>query len=242
MKNIEIIFEDSDVLVINKPAGLVVHSDGRTKEKTLADWLIQKYSEIKEVGETWESDKEEVIYRPGIVHRLDRDTSGVMIIAKTQESYEFLKEQFQERKAKKEYHVFVNGLIKEDEGVIERPIGKSPADFRRWSAQPGARGVLRDAITEYEVLKRTGKGNDGFTYLVARPRTGRTHQIRVHLKALHHPVVADTLYGLKKAKKKLGFKRQALHAQTLTIETTTGAKTFEAPLPEDFAHAIDLFE
>ena len=135
-----IIFEDDNILVIDKPAGLMVHSDGRTKEETLSDWVLKKYPELKDVGEPWED-----IPRPGIVHRLDKDTSGVMVLAKTQETFEELKGQFQERKIKKTYRAFAYDPFKEENGEIDRPIGKSKSDFRKWSAQPGSRGVQREA-------------------------------------------------------------------------------------------------
>ncbi len=229
-----IIYEDEDVLVINKPSGLVVHGDGRTKEDSVADWVVEKYPEIKEVGEPWENQKGELIPRPGIVHRLDRETSGVMVVAKTQESFEFLKEQFKERNVKKTYRTFVYDVFKEEDGDIERPIGKSKNDFRKWSAQPGSRGVQRSAHTAWEVLGRIEKNNKKYTYLELTPTTGRTHQLRVHLKAIHHPIVCDKLYAPKRGCY-LGFKRLALHAHTLTISTKG---TFEAPFPEDFEDAI----
>lgn len=232
--NPTIIYEDDEILVINKPSGLVVHGDGRTEEYSVSDWVIKNYSDLKEVGEPWENQKGEIIPRPGIVHRLDRDTSGVMVVAKTQESFEFLKEQFQERTIKKTYHTFVYDSFKEEEGDIDRPIGKSKTDFRMWSAQPGSRGVQREAHTAWEVLGRIEKNNKKYTYLELTPTTGRTHQLRVHLKAIHHPIVCDKLYAPKRGCA-LGFKRLALHASTITIP---GKDTFEAPYPEDFTAAL----
>ncbi len=248
----KIIFEDSDILVLNKPAGLVVHSDGRTDEYTLADWLAENYPEIKEVGEPWvlgngmnsQSDLKDMIFRPGIVHRLDRETSGVMIVAKNQKSYEFLKKQFKNREIEKEYRVILNGTFKDDieEGAINKPIGKSPSDFRKWSAQPGARGVLRDAVTEYKILGRTGKGNDGYAYISAMPKTGRTHQIRVHFKAIHHPVLGDRLYGTKKVRN-IGIKvpRTMLHAYRIKFKNLKGEQVeYLAPLPKDFNKVLEV--
>jgi 23S rRNA pseudouridine1911/1915/1917 synthase len=239
--NIEILYEDKDVVVINKPAGLVVHPDGRTEEPTLVDWILEKYPDVKEVGEPWKSPKGEMIYRPGIVHRLDRETSGVLIVAKNQDAFMVLKAQFQERDIKKVYHAFVYGEIKEDEGVVNRPIGKSNKDFRMWSAQRGARGELREAITEYKVLKRTETGNirKGFSYVELQPKTGRTHQIRVHLKAINHPVICDTLYA-PKMEPALGFTRLALHAKSIEFARPYNGMlmTIEAPLPEDFERAL----
>ncbi|PCI30859.1 RluA family pseudouridine synthase [Candidatus Kaiserbacteria bacterium] len=235
MDKITIIFEDENVLVLNKPAGLVVHGDGRTEEETLSDWLIENYPEIEKVGEPWKE-----IPRPGIVHRLDRDTTGVMIIAKNQDTYEFLKDQFKEREVKKEYLAFAYDHFKEEEGEIDRAIGKSKSDFRRWSAQPGSRGVQREALTLWEALKEVSFGSKVYTYMRLTPKTGRTHQLRVHLKAIHHPIVCDSLYAPKR-ECALGFNRLALHASKLTVELPGGeVKEFEAPLPEDFKSALEI--
>lgn len=243
-----IIFENDHLLAINKPAGLVVHPDGKTKERTLCDWLMEKYPEMKEVGEPTILADGTIIYRPGIVHRLDRDTSGVMIVAKTQASFEFLKEQFKDREVKKVYNAVVWGLVKEDKGTIDRPIGRSRGDFRKWSAERFARGELRPAVTDYKVLARitdpdhkSHKIIPNFSYIEAYPRTGRTHQIRVHLKAINHPVVGDTLYASNHPQA-LGFSRLALHARSIDIEDVDGSMHhFEAPLPSDFQTAIKTF-
>lgn len=238
--NPTIIYEDADILVIDKPAGLVVHGDGRTEEETLSDWLVSKYPAIQKVGEPWVNQKGETILRPGIVHRLDRETSGVMVIAKTQKQFEFLKEQFKEHAVQKTYRAFAYDTFKEEKGEIERPIGKSKGDFRKWSAQPGSRGILRDAHTSWVVLESLTVSGKIYTYLELTPKTGRTHQLRVHLKAIHHPIVCDGLYAPKRGTA-LGFKRLALHAHTLTLPRRKGDPvTFEAPLPEDFIHALSL--
>ena len=231
--DIPILYEDGDVVVVNKPSGLVVHSDGKTKEPTLADdWVLTHYPETKNVGEPFVKDGV-TIPRPGIVHRLDRATSGALVIAKNERAFEHLKRQFQEREVTKTYNAFVYGAMKEEDGVIDRPIGKSASDFRLRSAQRGARGVLREAVTEYTVLSR---GADA-SFLEIRPKTGRTHQIRVHLKAINHPVVCDTLYAPKRPPL-FGFSRLALHARSIAFKTIGGEMvTVEAPLPEDFVAA-----
>lgn len=230
--NIEVIYEDDDILVVHKPEGLMVHGDGRSTESTLADWLLEQYPDMKDVGEPWEDADGKRIVRPGIVHRLDRDTSGVMVVAKTSESYEHLKGQFKERRVEKTYHTVVYGNIKEDEGLIDKPIGKSNKDFRRFSAQPKARGTMRDAVTEYRVIGRAA--DKSACYLEVRPKTGRTHQIRVHMKAIHHPVVCDPLYA-EGRECLFGLKRLALHAFALTFVTPSGEEeTFTAPLPPEF--------
>lgn len=233
---IPILYQSTDILAINKPAGLVVHGDGRTTEPTLADWVLEHFPQTKEVGESITLTSGEIIHRPGIVHRLDRDTSGVMLIALTEKGFDLLKGQFQDRDIKKKYHAFVYGIVKEDEGVIDRPIARSRKDFRLWSAQRGGRGEARDAVTDYKVLKRDEEKD--VTFIEASPHTGRTHQIRVHFKAINHPVVADSLYAPKRDPI-LGFKRLALHAKQITFTTLDReGVTIEAPYPEDFKVAL----
>jgi 23S rRNA pseudouridine1911/1915/1917 synthase len=232
-----ILYEDENILAINKPSGLVVHSDGKTKEKTLVDWLNENYPEIKEVGEPGKTASGETILRGGIVHRLDRGTSGVMLVAKNQEAFENLKKQFQEHKILKTYQAFVFGEMKNDTGTIDRQIGRSSTDFRKWSAQRGARGELREAITEYKVLQK----KSGYSFVEIYPKTGRTHQIRVHFKAINYPLVSDTLYAPKK-ENDLGFTRLALHSYKVTFSDLSGAShTVEAPYPDDFKEALSRF-
>lgn len=240
---IPIIYEDENIVAINKPVGLVVHSarptseerrDGKTKEKTLVDWIMEKYPKIEDVGEPLVLSSGEIIKRPGIVHRLDRETSGVLVVVKNQEAFLFLKKQFQDRETQKSYRAFVYGEVKNDKGVIDRPIGRSSSDFRKWSAQRGARGKMREAITEYKVLARKG----GFSYLELNPKTGRTHQLRVHLKAINYPIVCDNLYAPKQ-ECALGFSRLALHAYSLELNLPDGKRIkLEADLPEDFQKAV----
>ncbi|TSC69977.1 MAG: Ribosomal large subunit pseudouridine synthase D [Parcubacteria group bacterium Gr01-1014_46] len=236
--NPEILYEDSEVLAVDKPAGLVVHSDGKTEEKTLVDWLLSKYPEIKDVGEPGKTSTGETVLRSGIVHRLDRETSGVMLVAKTEESFQNLKKQFQNHEIKKTYQAFVWGELKNDEGVIDRPISRSSKDFRMWTAQRGGRGIEREAITEYKVLQR----KDGYSFVEVTPKTGRTHQIRVHFKAINYPLVGDALYGPDK-ENTLGFKRLALHSKEVTFSDTKGeSHTVSASYPEDFEHAMALLQ
>ena len=225
---INVLYEDNYILALNKPSGLLVHSDGRNKEKNLSDWINENYPKLKEVGEEQILQNGEIIKRPGIVHRLDKDTSGVIVVAKTKESYKFLKKQFQNREVQKIYHAVVWGKFLEDkmEGVIEKPIGRSASDFRKWSAEFGAKGELREAVTEYKVLaQRSFRGdksgqNKEFAYVEVKPKTGRTHQIRVHLKSISHPVVCDKLYSSKKCipDECLGFSRLALHALSVKLK------------------------
>lgn len=225
-----ILYEDDDVLVLNKPAGLLVHADGRTEEPTLVDWLLKKYPSIQGVGEYG------AVERSGIVHRLDRETSGALVVAKNQKAFEELKKQFQDRTVEKIYHAFVYGKVKQDEGVIDRPIARSKRAGALWSATRGRRGKEREAMTEYRVLKR----GDDVSLLELRPLTGRTHQLRVHLKAINYPVVCDKLYALHR-ECLLGFSRLALHARSLSLALPSGKNIkIEAPYPEDFERALSL--
>jgi 23S rRNA pseudouridine1911/1915/1917 synthase len=215
-----------------------VHSDGRSREAVLTDWLLDKYPKLQDVGEPLRLSSGEIINRPGIVHRIDRETSGVLLIAKDQKSFFYLKSQFQNRLVLKTYNAFLYGAMKIGKGLINRPIGKSRKDFRLYSAQRGARGQLREAITEYLVLKK----DKNFSFAEIYPKTGRTHQIRAHFKAIHHPIVCDKLYA-PKHKCALGFTRLALHARSLSLALPSGCRIIvEAPLPEDFVKAIGLVE
>lgn len=234
----EILYEDEDIIAINKPAGLVVHSDGKTAEPNLVEWLLSKFPEIKDVGEPGKDSNGKEVLRSGIVHRLDRGTSGVMLVAKTQEAFECLKKQFQAHEIKKTYEAFVFGEIKQDEGTIDRPIGRSSKDFRMWSAQRGARGEMREARTEYKVLVRGG----GYSFIEAYPKTGRTHQIRVHFKAISYPLVGDALYAPNR-ENTLGFSRLALHSREVAFKDTKGeSHTVVAPEPEDFMVARSILQ
>ena len=252
LPKITILHEDEHFVVINKPAGLVVHADGRTEEPTLVDWIMKKYPKMKKVGEPIVLADGTELLRPGIVHRLDRDTSGVLLVAKTQEAFLHAKTQFQERVTKKIYRTFVYGAVRLDSDEINRPIGRSKSDFRRWTAQRGVRGEMREAVTRYTVLGRMkGVVNDftqevgDFSYLEVRPLTGRTHQIRVHMKAINHPVIEDSLYTenlVQKFPHALGFGRLALHALRLEIKDMNGKTlSVEAPLPEDFQEAVKKY-
>jgi len=223
----EILYEDKDLVVINKPAGLVVHSDGRTIEPSVSDWFAGKYPDSKNIGE-----KLGDIERPGIVHRLDRETSGALILAKTKEGYECLKKQFQSREIEKVYHLFVYGKLKEEHGIINLKIARSKSDFRKRVA--GREG--REATTYYKVLKQTPE----IAFVEAKPKTGRTHQIRVHFKAIHHPVVADSLYA-SRFPKILGFNRLALHAREIKFRDVSGGQhRVLANYPEDFQKVLDM--
>lgn len=237
---LNILYEDKDVLVVDKPKGLMVHGDGRTKEKTLVDILISKYPKIKNVGDGAitpsnpnlknENGKLKIL-RSGIVHRLDKETSGVLIVAKNQKSFEFLKAQFAGRNVKKIYRALVAGFMKEDRGTVSASIGRSKSDFRKRVV--GGRGEVREAVTMWRVLKRFTKGSKKYSYLEVFPKTGRTHQIRVHMKYTGHPIVSDELYGSMKDLK--NFPRLMLHAFSLELALPSGKKLkISAPLPSEF--------
>lgn len=236
-----ILYEDADVLVINKPAGLIVHSDGRTVEPSVAEWVVGKYPSMKGVGEPWLSPQGAVVDRPGIVHRLDRTTSGVLILAKTQAAHVFLKNQFQDRTTEKEYLALVYGHPKENAGRIEKEIVRVKSVPPRWGVSFGKENKKRAAITDWRVeLRGTSPEGEPVSLVRVLPKTGRTHQIRVHLQAIHHPIVSDHLYAAKKPQL-MGLTRPALHAAKLTISLPShGVRTFEAPLPSDMADAVKL--
>jgi len=197
--------------------------DGRTKEETAEDWFKETYCEVK-------------LEHP-YAHRLDRDTSGVLVFAKNEKAHDFLRKAFTDREVKKEYLAIVHGVPSERKGVIDFDIGRSRKDFRMRSAQPKAKGRLREAVTRYEVIGTAEEGSGKYTLLRVRPKTGRTHQIRVHCAAIQHPIVCDQLYAPQRPPM-LGFKRLALHALSITILHPSGKEmTFVAPLPPDFIAA-----
>lgn len=234
--HIEVLYEDAHMLAIHKPAGIMVHEDGRGEEPTVVDWLLARAPMARGVGEPGRTPEGAPLERSGVVHRLDRETSGVLVLAKTQDAFTYLKSQFHDHTVEKEYRAFVYGVMKEKWGTINRPIGRSSKDFRRRSAERGARGTLRSAVTHWELIDQSAS----YAYLTLHPKTGRTHQIRVHLKAIGRPVVGDSLYASKTLLESdnLGFTRLALHAYRLVITTLDGVrKELCAPLPEDFKRA-----
>ncbi|HEY5442853.1 MAG TPA: RluA family pseudouridine synthase [Candidatus Saccharimonadales bacterium] len=204
-----VLYEDKDCVVINKPLGLLTHSKGAfNPEATVSTWLRSRMTALK--GE-----------RAGIVHRLDRATSGVMICAKTPEALSWLQKQFSQRKVKKTYLAIVEGTLKDPEAIIDMPIERNPKKPQTFRV--GSNG--KAAVTAYKVLKTTDK----LSLLELRPTTGRTHQLRVHLEELHHPILGDTFYGGKQAD------RLFLHAQALEITLPNKQrKIFQVPMPPEF--------
>lgn len=229
-----ILFENDDLVAIDKPSGLMTHPDGRSTEPSASDWFAKRYPDSATVGETQRLPDGTELARPGVVHRLDRETSGVLVFAKTPEAHAFLKEAFQAREAKKTYLAMTYGAPKEKKGTIDFVIGRSRQDFRLRSAQPKAKGILREAITHYKVLAEAGE----YALMELHPETGRTHQIRVHLKAIHHPIVADPLYAPNRERPQ-GMERLALHAFRLDLPLPSGGRhLLEAPLPPDLAGVL----
>lgn len=233
--NIPILYEDDDVLAVDKPARIVVFPEGssvqteKTANTTLIDLLIEEYPAVKNVGEA---------PRYGVVHRLDKDTSGVLLVAKNPEALIFLQKQFKNRGVEKKYLALVTGRVKEEQGTITTLLGRSPKDPRKQkvhSLDERAMG-LREAITEYKVLQRF----EGYTFLEVQIKTGRKHQIRAHLSNLHHPVAGDRLYGFKDSPVPEGLSRQFLHAASLKISLPDGTtKEFHSDLPEDLKNILN---
>ena len=220
---LEVLFEDNDLIVINKPAGLVVHPGAGHREHTLVNALLNHCATLSGIG-----GKE----RPGIVHRLDKETSGCLVVAKNDATHQDLSKQFAARTVEKIYLALVAGKLRKPAGVIEERIGRHPIHRRRMSATT-LRG--RAAKTEYRAVR----SSDRATLIECRLHSGRTHQIRVHLHHLGHPVLGDKVYAPRLAK---DFPRQMLHAWKLGFRhpRTEEWKNFEAPLPPDFATAIRL--
>lgn len=240
---IEVVFENDDVLVVNKPAGVMVHEDGHYEGETVVDWFLSRVPTARGVGEPQTNNKGEPMERSGVVHRLDVETSGVLVLAKNQKAYEHLKAQFHDRLVQKEYRAFVYGHMRETWGTVDRPIGRSAKSFRLRSAERGAKGTLRDAVTQWECIGMGEYEGEPYSYIKVKPKTGRTHQIRVHMKAIDRPIVCDTLYAGKKIEQgnNLELTQLALHAHVLEIALPDGSvERFVAPVPQKMIEAGDL--
>lgn len=230
---IKTIYEDADILIIDKPSGLLTHPVNREdKSESVVSWVLKTHPEIVGVKDVCgEKLGNWVDLRPGIVHRLDKETSGLLVIAKNQPAFDYLKKLFQERKIKKTYIALVYGRLKNKKGVIEIPLGK--LGTRQTTRIHGKRDLKeKNAITEYEVLKEY----TGYSLLEIAPKTGRTHQIRVHLKSIGHPVVCDPLYAGKKLVCPPELGRLFLHAQKLSFVSPAGESlTVETDSPPELA-------
>ncbi|WP_346896005.1 RluA family pseudouridine synthase [Clostridium sp. UBA7503] len=219
---LDIIYEDSDVIVINKPQDMVVHPAPGNYTGTLVNGLLHHCKDLSGING---------VIRPGIVHRIDKDTSGVLVVAKNDKSHNSLAMQLKDHSMKRTYYAIVEGIVKEEEGTVRTNIGRHPIDRIKMAVVKYG----KEAITNYKVLERF-KSN---TLVECRLETGRTHQIRVHMAHLHHPLIGDQVYGYKKQKFKL--QGQALHAKKLGfIHPTTGEyMEFDSQLPEYFQDILD---
>ncbi len=217
---LDIVYEDDDLVVINKPQGLVVHPASSYHEPTLVHGLLHQIDELSSING---------VVRPGIVHRIDKDTSGLLVVAKNDKSHQFLSEELQSHLIKREYIALVYGDFKEEEGSIDAPIARHPKNRLKMAVVPQG----KHAKTHFKVIERFGK----YTLISCILETGRTHQIRVHMAYINHPVVGDPLYGPKDV---IGDKGQFLHAQKLTLQhpTTKKEMSFEADLPDNFKSMI----
>lgn len=215
---LSIVYEDEHVLVVDKPAGMVVHPGAGQARGTLAAAVLAHAPATAGVGGP---------RRPGIVHRLDKGTSGLLMLAKTPAAWESLTAQLAARTVSRRYLAIVHGRVAPDEGVVDAPIGRDPRHRQRMAVRPAGRG--RPAVTRYRVLERFAR----FTYLEARPETGRTHQIRVHLALLGHPIAGDDVYGRGRPTLPVPVEGLALHAAEITFRhpATHRRTTFAAPLP-----------
>lgn len=236
---ISVIYKDKNFLALYKPAGVLVHQTlfKNSKNSTVVDWLLKNYPEVKEVGD----DRK---IRPGIVHRLDKDTSGVMVVPRNQHYFEYLKKLFSGKAGpasgrppaiKKNYLALVYGELKPRVGKIEKPISLKSGSVKRtvWKGK-----MEKRAITEYKVIRYFASG---YSLVEVEPHTGRTHQIRIHLSSLGHPVVGDSLYGPKK--NPFGLARQFLHAESLEWTHEGGKRIkIESELPEELQGIIDELE
>jgi len=242
----KVIYEDDSILVVSKPAGQTVNRAETTRgERTLQDEL-EEYLQIRSTKHEaqnvsdFDAQISDFTRRAGIVHRLDKETSGVLVVAKTEKAFAELQRQFKAREVKKEYLALVHGEIKDRRGRIEAPIGRNPKNRMRFDVVEGG----RPSATEYETIDNqpSSINNEAFSYLRVRPLTGRTHQIRVHMKHIGHPVVADPLYLSHKQLKqdRQWCPRIFLHAESLGFaHPVSGAWVrFEAELPEDLKAAL----
>lgn len=221
---LDIVYEDDSVLVINKPRGMVVHpAVGNERGTVVNAALFHCQGSLSGINGS---------VRPGIVHRIDKDTTGLLVIAKNDRAHKSLTDQLADRSLSRVYYALVNGNIKEDGGTVDAPIGRSPKDRKKMAVVPDG----RSAVTDFEVIERFG----AYTLVRCKLRTGRTHQIRVHMKHIGHSVVGDKAYGIKN--ERFALAGQLLHAKEISfIHPETGEKvTFSCPLPEDFAAVLEV--
>jgi 23S rRNA pseudouridine1911/1915/1917 synthase len=225
ISQLNIIYQDDDIIIIDKPANLIVHPDNPNQKNTLIDQLIKYCPSIKNIGDE--------PLRPGIVHRLDKDTSGLIVVAKNNQAFEHLKKQFQERKVIKKYLALVHGQVKNNKGTITKAISPSRKSHLKRSALLNKNA--KSAWTEYRVIKKF----NNYTLLEVYPKTGRTHQIRVHLASIGHPIAGDKQYKFKRQTAPEGLSRQFLHAAYLKFKLPSGKiMKFQSELPKDLKKVL----
>ena len=223
---LDVIYEDQHILIINKARGMVVHPAAGHWSGTLANAILSRCPDLAGIGGE---------IRPGIVHRLDKDTTGLLVVAKDETSMKDLQEQIKDRKVKRQYIALLRGRLPTMEGTIDAPIGRHPVHRKKMAVVPDG----REAVTDYEVITRFGQE---YTLVLAKLRTGRTHQIRVHFSHLGHPVAGDPVYS--RGKGELHLDGQALHAARLGLFRPQDGEyvEFSAPLPDDFRDALATLE
>ncbi|AOM83259.1 RluA family pseudouridine synthase [Salisediminibacterium beveridgei] len=221
--NLDVVYEDEDVIVVNKPRGMVVHPAPGHPSGTLVNGLMAHCTDLSGING---------VARPGIVHRIDKDTSGLLMVAKHDRAHESLVEQLKNKTTTRQYEVIVYGTIPHEKGTVDAPIGRDPKDRQKMTVTDEN---ARDAVTHFQVIERL----NGFTHVLCELETGRTHQIRVHMKYIGYPIVADPKYGPKK-KNDFSIEGQVLHARTLGfVHPVSGENLlFEAPLPQDFQDVL----
>lgn len=231
-----ILFENSHAVIIDKPAGIIVHPDDRQEEYTIANWMTETYG-VKGVGDAG---------REGVVHRLDRNTTGVLVLAKDNVAFTTFKKQFRDHTTRKVYRTIVEGHIRHDTGMISLPIARAKSDFRKRTVvdmySQDQRGEEREAVTRYKVLERsTSSDGKNYSHVECYPLTGRTHQIRAHMRGVRHPIIGDDLYGSIKGKDVAP--RSMLHAYSITIEipseqTGKQSETIISEVPKDMKEVL----
>jgi len=236
----KVIFEDQYLLIINKPAGIVVNRTKSAKQPTIQDWIAknrpQTIPKSKQVSRDF-------VQRNGIVHRLDKETSGVLIVAKTQNAYSTIQDQFKKRKVGKQYLTLVHGKIELDRGEVNMPVGRLPWNREKFGVLPGGKNAITDyELIDYYTKKSKTKPNPQFSLLKIIPKTGRTHQIRVHMKHLRHPVVSDETYAGRKTSKtdRSWCPRLFLHAAKIEFMHPKSRKqvNYESPLSSDLKSSL----
>ncbi|MFA6160465.1 MAG: RluA family pseudouridine synthase [Parcubacteria group bacterium] len=220
----EIVFENENFVVIDKPAGVQVHPSEKNEADTLVSGLLYKFPEVGTVGDEPQN-------RPGIVHRLDKDTSGIMLIARNQKTFQELKDKFKNHEIQKTYWAVAHGKLESKKGIIDKSLARARNYKKQTIANAKTQTKVREALTEYEVLK---EGKE-YSLIELKPKTGRTHQLRIHLSSLGHPIVGDEKYKLRNIKTDESVARHLLHAKKINFSLNGKNFEFEANLPDDFS-------